>query len=113
MPRAVLLQCPICHSSTAFAGTKSDQSSEELQTRAKAHVSSHHIDESKAAIRKHQIVAEAAAVTVSAVDFDQLPTAEWQRPTETWLPDDVTSAEATDGSRPASPGERFSIRSNV
>lgn len=113
MPRAVILQCPICGSLTTFAGTKGDHSNEELQAKAKTHVSSHLLDESKVAIRKHQIAAEAEEVIVSAVDFDQFPTSEWQPPSDTWLPDGVTPTEVTGSSRPASSGDQFSFQPNA
>lgn len=113
MPRAVMLQCPICDSLLTFAGTKGDHSNKELQTRAKTHVSSHRLNESKAAIRKHQIAAEAEEIIVSAVDLDQLPTAEWQPLSETSLPDGITSAGTTGSNRPVSSGDRFSFQSHV
>lgn len=113
MPRAVVLQCHICNSSISFTGTKGDHSDEKLQARAKSHVSNHLLDESKAAILKHQIAAEAEEIIVSAVDLDRLPTAEWRPPSDTWLPDGITSAGATGSSRPASVGDRFSFQSNA
>ncbi|SDM94089.1 hypothetical protein SAMN05192554_11028 [Haloarchaeobius iranensis] len=90
----------MCGSAVALAGTIDNHSKEELRTKAKAHLAGHSLDESKAALRKHEVVAEAEEVIVSEANFDRLPTAEWRPPAETWLPDAVTATRATDRSQP-------------
>lgn len=95
MPRAVVLQCPVCNGALAVPGNRDCHTSGELLETSKRHVSTHGIDESKAAIRSHQIVAEAREVIVSSSDAERLPTGDWQPPTATWLPDATGLAPET------------------
>lgn len=114
MPRAILLQCPICNSVITYAGTMDDHAETELKASAKNHLSDHHhhLAENKAGIRKHQIAAEAAEITVSAAENDRLPEGEWQPASDTWLPDEVTLTEVN-SNRHGSAGDLTSSQLNA
>lgn len=91
MPRVTLLRCPICDGVQALQGKQSSHSKADLYARTSSHLQKHRIDESKAAIRKYGIVADAVELIVSADDLDRLPIGEWQDKSDTWLPADVPS----------------------
>lgn len=112
MPRAVLLQCPICNSAITFAGTRDDHFDRELKASAKNHISNHHLNENESGIRKHQIAAEAAKIVVSAADYDRLPEGEWQPASETWFPDGITLTEINSNRR-GSAGDHPSSQPNA
>jgi|GEM_PF-4171090 len=55
------------------------------------HLRTHRLDESKAAIRKRQMIDKAVELLIPSDEFERLPTEEWRAPTATWLPDGVSS----------------------
>ncbi len=99
MPRAVLLRCPICDSVRAFEGTRNERSKPELYPPVKEHLRSHGLDESKAAIRKHQIIDDADELIVAADDRSRLPVSGWQSRSATWLPESVPPETTPDATR--------------
>lgn len=91
MPRAVLLQCPVCNSVRALEGNRDEYTGAKLRTIADTHLRDHLLDESTTAIRKHQIAAGAVEVIISAEEDERLPNAAWRERTDAGLPDRVLS----------------------
>jgi len=77
MPRAVLLACPICDAVLAISSRRAEVSRRALRATAKGHLIEHELSESKAAIRKHAVAANAVEVIVSPEEHRRLPVDEW------------------------------------
>lgn len=89
MPRAVLLACPVCDAVLAIRGERTEVSKESLRTTAKGHLTEHELTESKAAIRKHAMAANATELIVPPEEYRRLPVDEWRDRDAAGLSDDA------------------------
>lgn len=86
MPRAVLLQCPIC---AAVRVLEDETAVDTIHRVARSHLETHALSEPRRAIGTHHVAADALELLVSATDHDRLPTTAWSDPAATWLPDQI------------------------
>lgn len=86
MPRAVLLQCPVC---AAVRVLEDGAAVDATHQAARSHLETHALSEPRRAIGTHHVAADALELLVSAADRDRLPTTEWCDPAATWLPDQI------------------------
>ena len=86
MPRAVLLQCPVCAAVRVLEG---GTAVDDVHRVARSHLETHALSEPRRAIGTHHVAADALELLVSATDRDRLPTAAWCDPGATWLPDQI------------------------
>ena len=86
MPRAVLLQCPVCAAVTVCADATAVDT---VHDAARSHLETHALSEPRRAIGTHHVAADAIDLFVSATDHNRLPTTEWCEPVDTWLPDQI------------------------
>ncbi|MFC7325050.1 hypothetical protein ACFQMF_10725 [Halorubrum rutilum] len=91
MPRAVLLACPVCDAVLAIRSKRAEVSKRSLRATAKRHLIEHELIESKAAIRKHAVAANAVEVIVSPEEYQRLPVDEWTDRDAAGIPDDAVS----------------------
>lgn len=111
MPSAVLLECPTCDSNQVLERKRNDHSKDDFFPIVKNHLRNHPLDESKAAIRKHQITDRTLELIVTPDEFEYLPIGEWRKRTTTWLPEGVSSGVTTSDKPPESPSESPPLQS--
>lgn len=91
MKSALVLKCPMCNAVHTLKGQRNEYSKQDLYAQAKTHLRNHDLNETKAAIRKNEIVYDATEIVISSEMYQQLPIKAWMEPDDAWLPDDVMS----------------------
>ena len=112
MRKSILLKCPICESVQTLEGQKSGYAKDDLYAVAKVHLSEHDLDETKAAIRKCEIVSDAVEILISPENHDRLPSGEWKQRDNTWLPENLLNQVNTDSPSPEPAVETTPLQSS-
>jgi hypothetical protein len=87
MPRAMLLARPIRHAVLAIRGKRCGISKRAMSATTESHLDGHELTESKAAIQKHSMAANAVEVIVSSDKYPLLPVGKSADCDAAWSPD--------------------------